>query len=914
MLDLARVVRGLVALVHGVALGAVRRHEPGQVVARLGDPGMVVGVARRIGVDADDQRLGILVIAPPGPGVGGELVAADLRAVPLIGVGVGGHAVVRGGVGDTRGLVGIVVHEVPGGAEPVLIAVQAVPGTGVGVAGGELGVGRGVVQAEVGALELGAVAQDQHLDLGQVGEHVIHGGAGHIPGGEVKGGQRDAACEHVGEVHGGGARAHHPIGQAAAVGEQHGVLEHAGEGRDLVHVPVLEVVGRGQQRVVAEHAAHVRDLARVPAVHVAAHVGQAAALEHAGEALDLGGVPAHERAEVHDLLPVLVGDVGHLRQRGAVLGVDAGVALLLHAGVSEDGVVVDVVAQAVIHGLGAHAVATGAVVENHVVVLEVAVKGGGLVEHAGHASHVAGHPVVRASHAAEHAVFGKHRLEALGVLHIEALAVEVDEAEGNIRRGHAVAVAVAVDMVGALVAVVVVRPAVVGAGPDVGVVPDRGLDDLPVLLKPVVGVDRGDVALRLDMADVEDALDVEARVPAQHAAVVGAVVDLVLLVPEDVDHPRSAAVADHVALVVVQVEEGLAHAVGSVLRQVVLGVYLVLGRVVVPLPLLPDAICGGADRVHVEDRHVEAGEVQVGVVLHEVAVEDVVVIEVLRLVAAHAHGHAVPVIGVRVDEPALGVHAQVASEFLHRDLPGEVGVERGAVGFVAVGRRGDLVAAAHGLDHASGLARDRARIDALLGDLEVRSALGGGVRAERQGVRGDVVDPPDVVVGVEAAAQALIVPGVGMSVGKRVGRLRHAGDVLHAALDARDRGQGVTRNELVGLVKPGDIGVGSHNRRANGGFHNPAAPTGVVEADAVGVIGGGAVLGDHRHGQGVAEARVLEHSLGTQGQAVEDGEARVVARHLAAFLHWHRLCAHTAEGVLNISHTGHLGHLPIADV
>ena len=57
VLNLARVIRGLVALVHGVTLGAVSRHEPGQVVTRLGHPGVVVGVARRVCVDANDQGL-----------------------------------------------------------------------------------------------------------------------------------------------------------------------------------------------------------------------------------------------------------------------------------------------------------------------------------------------------------------------------------------------------------------------------------------------------------------------------------------------------------------------------------------------------------------------------------------------------------------------------------------------------------------------------------------------------------------------------------------------------------------------------------------------------------------------------------------------------------------------------------------
>ena len=284
-------VLDLAALVERVVV-AGDVDEPRQLPPALGNPAMVVGIARGVVVEADDERAGVGHELPPCPAVGDELVATGLLALPDVGVdeGLGQQELRTGGVGR---------DEVVGGAEPRGGRAVARPTTGARGARGKR-VAAHAVTAQGGILEHAELAHDQLGQGAVAGEEVgddgvvrAGGAVVDLPVGDVDLLELAAAGEHRGEVDGIGARGvDADLPAADGVDARHGraALEHGLEVGDLGDVPAGHVVGVHHGGVVAEHGLGVGERRDVPAQAVGG-VDLAHAVEHEGGVGDLGHVP-----------------------------------------------------------------------------------------------------------------------------------------------------------------------------------------------------------------------------------------------------------------------------------------------------------------------------------------------------------------------------------------------------------------------------------------------------------------------------------------------------------------------------------------------------------------------------------------------------------------------------------------------
>ena len=220
----------------GHRLGA-RSGQPRQGVAVLGHD--VVG-ARGVIVQAHGHGLGLVVVAPPGVAVAGELAAVD----PAVGVDARGVAA-RGAVVGVGQLGGVAVAV--GLARAVLVPVAR----HVGADGRDLG--------EAGALEHHARADVDDGDVLHAGEHVgdarvgAGGVAAHLPVAHVELLEHGATLEHRVEVH---ALVGVPVAGAGHGRELGGVVEGLVEARDVARVQVGAVEAREGGRRGSEPLAH----------------------------------------------------------------------------------------------------------------------------------------------------------------------------------------------------------------------------------------------------------------------------------------------------------------------------------------------------------------------------------------------------------------------------------------------------------------------------------------------------------------------------------------------------------------------------------------------------------------------------------------------------------------------------------
>ena len=300
---------GKAGLRGGVAVDAVDGADPRsrgmgeRVVGAVG----IVGAERERARTGAGRALSALLELPPEVivGIAGLLdAAAVLARTPGVGDVVGAQV-------DARAVAGqrVAVHEVGRGAEPGEVS-HARGGVGglVGLPGAE-GVAarqaRVVGQAQARAVEAGAVAQHQR-------------------------GETVEAVQHVGAV---GGRGHLPIGDVQG-GEAHAVLEHPLEARDAgVELPAVQALEVGDVGVVGEHVrevGHVAD-AVVPVLETA-HDGEAVAIEQVAQVGGVAGIPAADAVDAGQVRVVLE----HALKRAGV-----GYVHVAHEGVGEVDVVLE---------------------------------------------------------------------------------------------------------------------------------------------------------------------------------------------------------------------------------------------------------------------------------------------------------------------------------------------------------------------------------------------------------------------------------------------------------------------------------------------------------------------------------------------------------------------------------------------